>query len=322
MARADLLVSIVAAARRGDRQLLQRSVEALAAEERAIQHHVLADRLEEALHRNGASAAGESASSDLDNLLSATTPRRSLRDLVLVPSVVRSCLQLIEEQQRSDLLRSRALEPRSRILLVGPAGNGKTSLAEAIAEALLLEMYTIRYEGVIGSFLGETAARLRRIFDFVRSRRCLLLIDEFDAIAKERGDIHETGEIKRVVSSLLLQIDSLPSYVVVVAATNHSELLDRATWRRFQLRLELPAPTLPAIEEWLRRFEARTEFRWARPVERLAIELKGASFAEIEEFATEVLRRSVLAESSPVPPTRIVTDVLTEWRARVTPGKL
>ena len=107
----------------------------------------------------------------------------------------------------------------------------------------------MRYESVIASYLGETAVRLSRLFDQVRTRRCVLFFDEFDVVGKERRDVHETGEIKRVVSSLLLQIDDLPSHVVVVTATNHPELLDRAVWRRFQLRLNLPAPTLSLAEE-------------------------------------------------------------------------
>jgi len=99
---------------------------------------------------------------------------------------------------------------------------------------------------MIGSYLGETAARLKRVFDYARTTPCVLFFDEFDAIGKERGDTHETGEIKRVVSSLLMQIDELPSYTIVAAATNHPELLDRAAWRRFQLRLALPRPTVKA----------------------------------------------------------------------------
>lgn len=112
---------------------------------------------------------------------------------------------------------------------------------------------------VIGSFLGETSSRLKRLFDFVRTHQCVLFFDEFDTLGKERGDTHETGEIKRVVSSLLLQIDALPSHVVVITATNHAELLDRAVWRRFQLRLEMPAPTLAQKEDWFRRLQEKLE---------------------------------------------------------------
>ena len=95
---------------------------------------------------------------------------------------------------------------------------------------------------MISSYLGETASRLKRIADYAKTTPCVLFFDEFDAIGKERGDIHETGEIKRVVSTLLMQIDELPSYTLVAAATNHPELLDRAAWRRFQVRVQLKLP--------------------------------------------------------------------------------
>lgn len=121
------------------------------------------------------------------------------------------------------MLRSHGLEPRHRILLAGPPGNGKTSLAEAIAEALSIPLLAVRYEFVIGSFLGETARRLRRVFDFARTTPCVLFFDEFDVVGKERGDIHETGEIKRVVSSLLLQMDDLPSWARQPLVTSGSK---------------------------------------------------------------------------------------------------
>jgi len=146
-------------------------------------------------------------------------PRRRLSDLLLPPVTRDACEALIEEQRRADVLRSHGLEPRHRVLLAGPPGNGKTSLAEAIAEALSLPLLTVRYEAVIGSFLGETAGRLRRVFDFARTTPSVLFFDEFDVIGKERGDIHETGEIKRVVRSLLLQMDDLPSWTIIAAAT-------------------------------------------------------------------------------------------------------
>ena len=162
---------------------------------------------------------------------STSCPSARLESLQLKPAIRRAVEELIEEHQRVDLLRSHGFEPRSRVLLDGPPGNGKTTLAEAIACETMLPFYVVRYEGVVASFLGETASRLDAIFDFARTRRCVLFLDEFDSIAKERSDPHETGEIKRVVSTLLLQIDRLPAHVVVVCSTNHSELLDRAAWR-------------------------------------------------------------------------------------------
>jgi SpoVK/Ycf46/Vps4 family AAA+-type ATPase len=207
------------------------------------------------------------------------------------------------------------LEARHRLLLCGPPGNGKTSLAEAIAEALALPLVVVRYEGVIGSYLGETANRLRAIFDFVRTRECVLFLDEFDTLGKERGDVHETGEVKRVVSSLLLQIDDLPDHVVVITATNHPELLDRAVWRRFQVRLLLPAPSHAQVAEWLRRFQARVDEPLGYEAVSLARRLKGLSFGEIEDFTADIARRKVLSAPA-VKLKAIVTSQLSQLRHR------
>lgn len=325
MARSDLMINLVRAASRGDRMLFRRTLEALIAEERQKQHHILADRLAEYLNANG-SVDGKASevkgpgvgSEQIQNLIFEVTPERRLADLLLPEVVVRACNELVEEQQRRDLLRSHNLEPRHRVLLAGPPGNGKTSLAEGLAEALMVPLFVVRYEGVIGSYLGETAVRLRRVFDYIRIRQCVLFFDEFDTLGKERGDLHETGEIKRVVSSLLMQIDELPSHVVAVAATNHPELLDRAVWRRFQLRLFLPAPTRAQREEWFRRFETRVGESLGFAPRTLADKLKGLSFAEIEEFSTDVLRRRVLSAPG-ADIERIVGERLEQWQARFRP---
>ena len=211
MARSDLLVSLVRAGASGDGRELATTVEALIAEERAKQHNILADRLERALRNNGkggpSHAVANSAVRARDYVLE-TPPRKRLEDLFLPEVCERACRELIEEQQRASLLRSHSLEPRHRVLLVGPPGNGKTSLAEAIAEALSVPFFVVRYDAIIGSFLGETASRLRRVFDYARTTPCVLFFDEFDAVGKERGDVNETGEIKRVVTSLLMQVDA------------------------------------------------------------------------------------------------------------------
>jgi SpoVK/Ycf46/Vps4 family AAA+-type ATPase len=235
--------------------------------------------------------------------------------LILAEKTRALCTELIEEHQRADLLRSFNLEPRNKILLVGPPGNGKTSLAEALAESLMVPLLVVRYHAVIGSFLGETAVRLRNMFDHVRTRRCVLFLDEFETLAKERGDIHETGEIKRVVSSLLLEMDALPSYVVIVTATNHPELLDRAVWRRFQIRIPLPKPGKAQVQQWLQRFEKRAKQPLGFSMSVLSNKLAGLSFAELEDFGNDVFRKHVL--SRPGSKLRdFVSNTLVQWRLR------
>jgi SpoVK/Ycf46/Vps4 family AAA+-type ATPase len=222
-------------------------------------------------------------------------PRRRLDDLILPKAARQGVDELIEEQRRADVLRAHGLEPRSRILLVGPPGTGKTTLAEAVAEAVAVTLFVVRYESMIGSYLGETAARLKRVFDYARTTPCVLFFDEFDALGKERGDIHETGEIKRVVTSLLMQIDELPSYTIVVAATNHPELLDRAAWRRFQVRLSLPLPTKKELAEYIEVFLLRFGEPSNTSSRDIATGLGSISYAEAEQFCLDVRRRQVLS---------------------------
>jgi len=321
MARADLLIDIVKAGAEGDQELFRKALEALVTEERSKQHNVLADQLAAHLRINGSTVRPPRILLESGSDRAAFTevrPRRSLASLVLPSVVGEACSELVEEHHRADLLRSHGLEPRHRVLLSGPPGNGKTTLAEALAFELAVPLYVVRYESIIGSYLGETAVRLAKLFALVRTERCVLFFDEFDVVGKERGDVHETGEIKRVVSSLLLQVDQLPSHVVVVAATNHSELLDRAAWRRFQVRLPLPLPTMEQRVEWLKQFEARAGCSLGHSHANLAKTLGAISFAELEHFALDVQRRYVLA--LPGGGMRsIVSQRLKQWISRVKP---
>ena len=328
MARADLILKLVKACRQGDKRLVRETVEALAADERSKNHNILADRLlaqlqgEYGRHPHRTLEAPRSGAAPL---VSETVPQCRLGDLILPADLEEIVSEFVSEHHRADLLRSYNLEPRHRILLVGPPGNGKTSLAEAIADALSLPFLVVRYEAVIGSYLGETAQRIGQVFEVARSRHCVLFFDEFDSVGKERGDRQETGEIKRVVSSLLLQIDALPSYVVVVAATNHPELLDRAVWRRFQIRLELLPPTPAQIELWFTRFEKHhrpsggkaSDYLGLSP-RTLARRLRGLSFAEVEDFGTDVLRRVALDQPG-ANLRKIVQRRLHHWSKRYRP---
>lgn len=324
MARSDLLVSMIRAGATGDREMLRSAAEAMVADERAKKHFLVADRMERALaavpitppaltkshHQTGGSNGREA--------ILEVTPRIQLDDLLLPLPALQSGRQLIEEHRRSDVLRASGYEPRHRILLSGPPGNGKTSFAESIAEALGLPFYLVRYDALIGSYLGETNARLRKLFDYVRTTPSVLFFDEFDAIGKERGDKHETGEIKRVVSFLLMQLDQIPSYVIVVGATNHGELLDRAVWRRFQMRLSFPAPNKKELAVFLDRILSGWPSIPKMPTNRIASSLGAVSYAEALDFCQNVRRRQILSlgEISVDEATRLEIDL---WTSRVTP---
>lgn len=325
MARSEHLVSLVRAGAAGDRDALRSAAAAIAADERAKKHHILADRIERALSTvpvtppplttsAGTSGGGRDAIIEIE-------ARTRLDDLLLTLPAKQNGMQLIEEHCRADVLRAHGYEPRHRVLLSGPPGNGKTSFAEAIAEALAIPFFVVRYDSLIGSYLGETNARLRKLFDFVRTTPCVLFFDEFDAVGKERGDTHETGEIKRVVSFLLMQLDQLPSYVVIIAATNHGELLDRAVWRRFQLRLAFPAPTSTQIQVFLDRVISSWPSQPKMPLSRIASKLGKISYAEALDFCQNVRRREILGLGE-IRVDDALSCELELWSSRVRPEAL
>lgn len=302
----------------GDQAALRSSVEAAVADERSKNHNILADRLQRALNAVAVTSPASTvphSHAGRDTILE-TEPRQRLEDLILPLPVTHQVGQLVEEQHRSDLLRAHGIQPRHRVLLSGPPGNGKTSIAEAIAEALAVQFFTVRYDALVGSYLGETNTRLARLFDYARTVPCVLFFDEFDAIGKERGDIHETGEIKRVVSFLLMQIDKLPSYVVTVAATNHAELLDRAVWRRFQLRLSLPQPSRDEMAMFLDRQFALWPDSPGMKSESVATKLGSISYAEALEFCQTIRRQHILSLGE-----RSIREILRQqidfWATRV-----
>jgi len=303
MARADLLCDVIRSGLKGDMETFRKAAEAITAEERAKHHDILAHKIETILRTTlpmGIPPKDESRQNFLSrdkavsNLYFEKNPEKMIEQIILSESIKKSCYEIVEEQMRADLLHSYGVDPRNKVLLIGPPGNGKTSLAEALANSLMVPLYIVKYENIVGSYLGETALRLARLFEYVRTRQCVLFFDEFETLGKERGDEHETGEIKRVVSSLLLQIDALPSYVVIIAATNHDNLLDTAVWRRFQLKIELPKPTTHDLELWFSLFEKRNKFKFDVGIGSMAKMLLGKSYAEAEEFALSVYRQYIL----------------------------
>lgn len=326
MARSELLVSLVRAAAAGDQETLRSTTEALAADERAKKHHILADRLQRALSTVSVTPTAHATSTVAASMsgreaIIEVEPRTRLNDLILSLPVRASGDQLVQEHARADVLRAHGYEPRHRILLSGPPGNGKTSYAEGIAEALALPFFVVRYDALIGSYLGETNARLRRLFDYVRTQPSVLFFDEFDAIGKERGDTHETGEIKRVVSFLLMQLDQMPSYVIVIAATNHAELLDRAVWRRFQLRHLFPAPNRQQVEAFIKTLMSEWPETPKVSLSKIASSIGRVSYAEALDFCQAVRRRQILGLGE-VGIDDAVSTELDLWSARVRPEAL
>ena len=179
-------------------------------------------------------------------------------------------------------------------------------------------LLVVRYETLVGSYLGETSSRLMHLLDYARTQRCVLFFDEFETLAKERGDTHETGEIKRVVSSLLLQIDDVPDNVVVCAASNHPELLDRAVWRRLQGRVKLAMPTRKQLTRHIESIGQRCRTNFGYAPETLAKHMLGLNYGEVEEFCLSVVRRAALNQKTDNAKT-ITRLKLEQWRDRLKP---
>jgi len=321
VARSDLIIDLVKAGVSGDADSVRVTAEAIAADERSKKHTGVADRISKALTVppkpgvNGRSSQPAMRLRDGSGGIQRREPDRPMSDLFLDKKVQTACGELIEEQHRADVLRAHGLEPRHRLLLVGPPGNGKTSLAESLAYELGLPLFVVRYDAIVTSYLGDTATRLRRMFDFVRTEPCILFFDEFDALGKERGDLHETGEIKRVVTTLLLQLDDLPSYCVLVGATNHPELLDRATWRRFEIKLELGKPTDDQMTDYFALRMKEFDDNFGYTAKRLRAAICPKNFSEAEDFFMDIQRRRALAQGN-VTFRTLVKDRISAWASQ------
>lgn len=190
------------------------------------------------------------------------------------------------------------------LLLFGPPGCGKTSIAHYISKQTGLPLITAKLDGLISSLLGSTAKNIRKIFEYAKERPCILFLDEFDAIAKARNDEHEVGELKRVVNSLLQNIDDFNSeHNILIAATNHQQLLDPAVWRRFTNTIEVPKPTNYEIEQLIKLFTKKIShnfFDENKKMTALSNHLIGYSPADIKAICYNTIRRSLLAEKKEI----------------------
>ena len=184
------------------------------------------------------------------------------------------------------------------LLMYGPPGTGKSRLARHIAKELGLDLYVARLDGLISSFLGSTSKNIRALFDFAAKTPCVLFLDEFDAIAKLRGDSQELGELKRVVNSFIQNLDTLGSHSIVIAATNHQELLDSAVWRRFSYRLALDFPTAELREKMWTSFSGTLDFT-EREIALLVDLSDGFTGSDIREVYVRLRRRQLTKHEHP-----------------------
>jgi SpoVK/Ycf46/Vps4 family AAA+-type ATPase len=215
---------------------------------------------------------------------------RRMEDVVLSDENASLVNELLQEHHRPEALHSYGLYPADRLLFCGPPGCGKTLTAEVLASELGLPLAIVRIDSVVSSFLGETAANLRQVFDFIATIPMVVLFDEFDALAKERADTAEHGELKRVVNAFLQMLDAYEGKSTLVAATNHERILDAAIWRRFDEVLVFESPNLEQLRRLLsiklRGLRREFEIEDAR----IPSMFKGMSHADVER----VLRRAAI----------------------------
>lgn len=178
-----------------------------------------------------------------DGLIDVRRARLRLQDVILPEVSRKACEDVLEEHRQRDALAAWALDPRHKVLLFGPPGNGKTTLAEALATEMDVPFLVVRYGGLVASYLGRTAENIDKVFDFASSGPCVLFLDEVDGIGSDRTNANEVGEMRRVTNQLLIAIENLPSHVLLVCATNAKTLVDGALLRRFDTQVELPAPS-------------------------------------------------------------------------------
>jgi len=236
---------------------------------------------------------------DLAGLLSVSYPDVRLEDMVL-PGTVRGKLRrVLRERRQESKLLSHGLTPRSKILLVGPPGSGKTMSTHALAGELKLPLFTILLDGLITKFMGETAAKLRLVFDAIRETRGVYLFDEFDAIGGQRTLMNDVGEIRRVLNSFLHFLEQAEPTSLIVAATNHPDLLDPALFRRFDDVVEY---SLPTAELARKAFEMRLhglrkdDVDWHTVVDAA----KGLSYADIVKACEDAAKEAILADAETV----------------------
>lgn len=298
MPEASEFLSLLDAATLGDADGVRRVAAQMEERARSSGDEALAQRIHESLNRKREIPIG----------LEPLKVIKSLEDLRLTEDVKIAIDDFLLEQDKRELLERHKLQPRHKVLLMGPPGNGKTVLAGAVSRRLGVPAYMVRYDDLISKTPGETSRNLLALFKYAEQEPCLLFFDEFDALGREREDAQESGEMKRVTSTLLVQLDNVPSHVVCFAATNHASMLDGAIWRRFNIRLELPRAELEAFPQFMQDLFAQLGYPNIRygesmlkgevDLEIVAYRMSPENFSDAELFVRNCIRQFVLAEDT------------------------
>jgi SpoVK/Ycf46/Vps4 family AAA+-type ATPase len=230
---------------------------------------------------------------ELASLLRVAYPKTRLSDLVLNANIQESLYRIVKEQRHLNKLLEHGLAPRRKILMVGSPGTGKTLTASALAGELGLPLFVVRLDALLTKFMGETAAKLRQIFDSLGSTRGVYFFDEFDAIGGQRLAANDVGEVRRILNSFLVMIEEDTSNSLILAATNHPEILDRALFRRFDDVIEYDLPNVQQIESILRSRLGRFAPKDLN-VRVLAKATSNLSHADVTRAAEEAVKNAVM----------------------------
>ena len=319
MASADQLKALLKSHLEGDVDRFFSVAMQVAAHEAKLGHGKLAEELrtiiDEAKNRRGARALVPIGRprGELANILEASYPKARLGEMILGDSLTHQLKRIIREQRHAGRIVEHGLSPRRKLLLTGPPGTGKTLTASVLAGELGLPLFQVRLDGLITKYMGETAAKLRQIFDATSRTRGVYFFDEFDAIGSQRGLTNDVGEIRRVLNSFLQMIEQDDSHSLVVAATNHPSILDPALFRRFDDVLHYELPDRPQIAALLKRRLAESVakgLRW----ENLAELAQGLSYAEVTRAANEALKDALIHDRDRIR-TEDVRTALTEIKS-------
>lgn len=246
------------------------------------------------------------------DIVEITMPQISNSQIILSKYVEEEIGGFIECYRQRDNLLQAGVELSNSLLLYGPPGCGKTTVAQYISSITKLPLITARLDGLVSSLLGSTAKNIRKIFDYAANRECILFLDEFDVIAKLRDDKNELGELKRVVNSLIQNIDNLNNNSILIAATNHHELLDSAIWRRFSKVITLDKPQKEIIGKLINLFFEGSDNNILcneKRIEQLEIGFDGFSHSEIKTVISNTIRNSIIREKGTITVCNVLREI-------------